>query len=190
MKKIMCAVLTLCLTLSLAACAKDTKDPKTASTADTSKDQSSAATVSTESFVKPYDYASMLIITLDPQFKLYMDENEKVLALEAVNDDAKSIKNSIEFEDQKLSAVVKNIVTVSQKNGFLKKDTKVTLEVPEAKATDEVKTDLLSKAKQAVSDTAKELKTDVKVQAIAIIPNEVITDPNDQTQDDIEQPEK
>lgn len=92
MKRIRLICLALCLALILAAssaaCGKKT---------DPSGTESGSAE---ESFEKPEQYASVLIITINPQFKLYLDENGKVLALEAMNEDAESMKDSIVYEGQ------------------------------------------------------------------------------------------
>ena len=62
MKKLISIALALCFVLALVSCGK--------------KDTSSleiGSGESTEAFVKPEQYASVLLITINPQFKLYLD---------------------------------------------------------------------------------------------------------------------
>ena len=137
MKKLISIALALCFVLALVSCGK--------------KDTSSleiGSGESTEAFVKPEQYASVLLITINPQFKLYLDENENVLAIEAVNKDAESIKDSITVENQSLEAAIEAIVTIANKNGFVKADATISFALVESKETDDVKADILAKVEK------------------------------------------
>lgn len=139
MKKYLSLVLVFLSLLMLTACGKDTNE-----------------------FKKPDNYASVLIVTINPQFKLYLDEAGTVLAVEPVNDDAKEINENINFENKNYEEVVENIVTTASEKGFVKKDAKINLEVVEAK--EEVKKEeIITKANDVVTTTATELKVDVTV---------------------------
>lgn len=150
MKKLISIVLALCFALVLASCGKS----------DTSKTNSGKQA---GSFVKPEHYASVLLVTINPQFRLYLDENEKVLAVEAVNKDAESIKNNIAFENQSFETVIETIVTEANKNGFVKEDATINFEIVESKENSEAKSDILAKAQKNAADTANELKIEIKV---------------------------
>ena len=102
MKKIIAIILVVTFVFTLSAC----NNKNTVSDTDTS----APISTSSESFIKPENYASVLLVSINPQFKLYLDENNKVLAVEPVNDDAKSFSDSIDFENKTVEAVVGNIV--------------------------------------------------------------------------------
>lgn len=153
MKKMIALALALCLAFALVSCGEST--------------DSSMATSSVSSsggFVKPEQYATVLLVTINPQFRLYLDENGKVLAVEAVNKDAESFKDSISFENQNFETVIESIVTSAQKNGFVKEDATINFEIVESQQTDQAAlSDILSKAEKTANDTADALKIDIKV---------------------------
>ena len=139
MKKYLSLVIVFLTILMLTACGKNTKE-----------------------FKKPENYSSVLIVTINPQFKLYLDEVGTVLAVEPVNDDAKEINDDIDFEGQNYEKVVEKIVTTANDKGFVKEDARINLEVVEAK--EEIKKDeIINKANAVVSTTTKELNVDVTV---------------------------
>lgn len=149
-EKLLSLALALCFVLTLVSCGKKGTSPNTGDSA--------------ESFVKPEQYASVLLITINPQFRLYLDEDGKVLAVEAVNKDAESIKDSITFENQSFETVIETIVTTANKNGFVKADATINFEIVESKETDKDQSAILSKAEKMANDTADELKIGIKVE--------------------------
>ena len=63
----------------------------------------------TAAFTAPKKYASVVQVTINPTVNLYLDEDEKILAVEYVNTDAKECYSKVEsklvgskLEDQKL----------------------------------------------------------------------------------------
>lgn len=169
MKRIISVVLGIFLVLALVSCGKK---------GDSSLDGNT--TGSDGSFVKPEQYASVLLVTINPQFRLYLDENGKVLAVEAVNEDAEAIKDAISFENETYETVIKNIVTEANNKGFVKEDATISVEIVESKETKESKEDILSKAKSEVKTVAAELNIEVKV-SVTDITTENNTDPSDNT---------
>ncbi len=152
MKKILSIALAFCFVLALVSCGKSGTSSLETSSGD-----------SALGFVKPEQYASVLLITINPQFRLYLDENGKVLAVEAVNKDAQSFKDSISFENESFETVIEAIVTEANKNGFVKADATINFEIVESKEADKAQSDILSKAEKTVNDTAGELKIEIKV---------------------------
>lgn len=132
-----------------------------------SKDTSSNIDTSTpeqsETFIKPENYASVLLISINPQFKLYLDENNNVLAVEPINKDAKSFSNSIDFENKSIETVIGNIVEQSNENGFIKENVTVDFEIVE-KQDGAGDNDILAKAVSATEAKAKELNIEIKTQ--------------------------
>ena len=82
MKKLVALFLALTLCLSLCACGKG-------------GNEGSSAPGGNNAFVKPENYASVLLVTINPQIRLYLDKDSNVLAVEPVNDDAKSISKEV-----------------------------------------------------------------------------------------------
>ncbi len=145
MKRLVSVIMAILLTLSLVACGngKDAADDKK------------------EAFVKPKSYATVLLVTINPQFKLYLDDQNKVLAVEPVNDDAKSIAKNTEFGDE-LDKVIEKIVNKANDGGFVKQNATVDFKITENK-NKEIKVENIL---NTVKDTAKNAfdKIDVKVE--------------------------
>ena len=156
MKRIRLICLALCLALLLAAggaaCGKKTDPPGT---------ESGSAE---ESFEKPEQYDSVLVITINPQFRLYLDENGKVLELEAMNEDAESMKDSIDFENQSYETVIETIVTSAYQKGFVKENATIKLEIAESSGTGTAQAEILAQAEKKVTDTADGLNITVNVE--------------------------
>ena len=146
MKKILAVILALLLGLSLAACGKDKAD-------ETAKD-----------FEKPENYASVILVTINPQFRLYLDAQGTVLAVEPANDDAESIKDKITVQNGDIEKVVEGIVTAVNDGGFVKDNAAtVNLSVVEVK-DDKVDTEsVLQKTQTAVSEGFKKIEVKAEV---------------------------
>lgn len=164
MKKVISVILALCLVFTLAACGK--------------KDDT---TNTVDSFVKPNEYVSVLLLTINPQFKLYLDANEKVIAIEPVNDDAKAMQSEIDFENKDFETVIKDILTVANEKDFVKEGATVKLELVESTADENTNLDILTKAENATKDTANTLKTEITVttnkEAVVTTTEEAVTEP-------------
>lgn len=173
MKRVLSIALALCLVLALVACGKSDTPPTETTSGD-----------SAEGFVKPDQYASVLLVTINPQFRLYLDEEGKVLAVEAVNKDAEAIKSSISFENETFETVIEAIVTEANKSGFVKADATIAFEIVESKETDEAKADILAKAEKKTTDIATELEINIKVNISEIVPaNDPTTSETEETTD-------
>ena len=114
MKKLLSLILALALVFTFAACGNKGGDESTPSSTDAE-------------FVKPENYASVLLVTINPQFRLYLDVNGNVLAVEPANDDAKSIASDIKTQTGNIEKVIENIVTATKNGGFVKADATVNL---------------------------------------------------------------
>ena len=145
MKKLLAAIMALLLVLGLTACGKD--DVKTGA-----------------GFEKPENYASVILVTINPQFRLYLDAEGAVLAVEPANDDAKSIAESITVQKGSLDKVIDGIVTAANDGGFIKnKEATVNLSVVEVK-DNKVNTEaVLQKAETAVTDSFKKIEVEAEV---------------------------
>jgi len=166
MKRIALIFLVFILTLSFAACGegKPKTSEKVNSGTATPVVTATPAPVD-KNFEKPAEYASVLLVTINPQIRLYLDAQGKVLAVEAVNEDALSIKDGLTFENETVETVVKSIVTTAKEKGFIKADAKISIELTETKDESVNKTELLAKAETTVNQTAADLKIEIVVEA-------------------------
>lgn len=156
MKRFLSFLLTVILLLTLAACTQQA--PAGGTTAGFTAGE-------TSEFVKPEGYASVLLVTINPQFRLYLDAAGKVLAVEAVNEDAKALQESVSCENDTYETAVEKLVTKASEKGYIKADAVIQVEVAENKSTEVNTTDILSKATAAVKQTASKLELNVEVKA-------------------------
>lgn len=168
MKKILSVFLMLCLVLTLAACSKNDSSLSETDSGNSETDSGTSAEV----FVKPEHYTSVLLVTINPQFRLYLDESGKVLAMEAVNKDAESIMDNISFENENYETVIENIVTTANEKGFVKADATINFEIVESQETNNAQADILANAEKTANETAVELKIEVTVNTVEIKPDD------------------
>lgn len=121
MKKLLSILSAVLIVLSFAACGK-------ADNASSEPDNNV-----TTAFVKPANYATVLLVTINPQFRLYLDADGNVLAIEPVNKDAEDIQKNITFEHEGYEKVIESIITTANENGFIKEDATVKFEIIEDK---------------------------------------------------------
>ena len=146
MKKLLAVILALLLVLGLTACGKG-------------EDVSAGG-----EFEKPENYASVILVTINPQFRLYLDADGAVLAVEPANDDAKSIAESITVQTGSIDKVIDGIVTAANDGGFVKnKEATVSLSVVEVKDTEVDTEQVLQKAETAVTDSFKKIEVEAEV---------------------------
>lgn len=153
MKKIIALILVLIFVFTLSACGNK----------DTASDTNISAPTSSETFVKPENYTTVLLVSINPQFKLYLDESNKVLAVEPVNDDAKSFCDNIGFENKSVEAVVGNIVEKANEKGFIKGNAVVNFKITEQKDGVD-SSNILTTVVSAANQKATELKIEIKVE--------------------------
>ncbi len=169
-------VLLLMLTLVLCGCSKG---------GDTSAPEASDA------FTPPENYASVVLITINPQFRLYLDINGQVLAVEPVNDDAKSIADKVTTGD--LETVVDKIATAVKDKGFVTETVTVDIQITEVKDTSVDTAALLEKAESSAVDSFQKLEIEAEVNTsvspeLPDVDVPVPSDPSDPTVPDTSQP--
>ncbi len=149
MKKYLALLMAVFLTFSLAACKKNQENFSSGS---------ATTIVENDDFKTPDNYAVVLLASINPQIKLYLDDNGIVLAVEAVNDDAKQIIDSIIYKDTDYQTVIKMFVSVANSNGYIKDDAKIDFEIIEVKNQDIDTNAILRNASTAAATAADELK--------------------------------
>ena len=163
MRKILALFLGLLLVFSFAACGGDT-------------------------FTAPDDYASVVLVTINPQFKLYLDVEGNVLAVEPVNDDAKGIIENIDTTG-KIEAVVEKIVTVSKDNGFIKENATVDFKITEVKDKEVNTENVLERVKKSADESFKELEIEAQIKTSVSEDAFDVDDTSSQTPDSSSQPD-
>ncbi len=136
MKKLLAIILVFVLTFSLIGCAKKNDN----------------------NFKVPENYQTVVFVSINPQFKLYLDKENVVIAIEPLNADAKSLgvtETGVGFIE-----VLQNIVKVSNENGFIKENATVEVVVSETVLPENTEA-LLKTAESAVQQIAEELKITV-----------------------------
>ncbi|MBE7092834.1 MAG: hypothetical protein E7365_06630 [Clostridiales bacterium] len=150
MKKFLAILLAVMLLLTFAGCNRDT---------DTGVNN---VTPAPEAFVKPENYVTVLKVTINPEFNLYLDKDGVVLAVEPVNADAKSVAQDITATGD-IKTVMETIVTATNKGGFVKENAKVEIKVTEVKDTAVSPMEVLNTAKQTADDSFKKIDATVTV---------------------------
>lgn len=155
MKKIFALLITASLLFTLTAC-KSKEQPT-----------SSSSITDTVVFTAPENYATVLIVTINPEFKLYLDEQGSVLAVEPVNSDAKSITNNIKNIKGDLQTVIHDIVSAADKSGFVKENATVNFQLAMVKDdtinTDDILNTAKEIAKKVFADSEKTIEVNVSV---------------------------
>ncbi len=157
MKKIFALLMAVSLLFTLAACKSNEK----------LSSDSSSSTTDTVAFTAPENYATVLLVTINPEFKLYLDEQGSVLAVEPVNSDAKSMANDVENIKGDLETVIHDIVLAADKGGFVKENATVNFQVTMVKDGTINTDDILNIAKEATNkvfvDSEKTIDVNVSV---------------------------
>ena len=114
-------------------------------------------------FKKPKDYTTVIKVSINPEMNLYLDAQNKVLAVEPVNKAAKEFVKEIDLQENALEKVVSNIVAKAKAKGFLGKTTTIDFSIIECKSKDIDVSDILSKANKAATQSAEELGAEITV---------------------------
>lgn len=118
---------------------------------------------SSSEFEKPADYATVVLVSINPKLRLYLDADGKVLAVEAVNAEAKEIKTAVSFENKSYEAAVQEIIAKANEKGYIKSDAVINVEIVENKNASVDKSGILNKITNTVNQTASSLELTVEV---------------------------
>ncbi len=144
-------------------------------------------TTATETvFEKPADYASVVLITINPQFKLYLDADGAVLAVEPVNADAKRVAEKMNVKTGEIATVVDDLITVANDDGFVKQDVTVNIEVAEVRSETVNTATVLETLKNTVESEMQELgvQADVKTTvAESVLPTTTVPETTTTTEE-------
>ncbi len=165
MKKLLCLLLaTLLMVTCFAGCKKNPTD-------DFSSVSSQPQIIVQDEFVKPTTYASVVLVTINPQFRLYLDASGVVLAVEPVNADAKSIETKVSFENKNVQEVVNNLIVAANDGGFVKTNAKIDIKVTEVVDENVIATEILENIKTSANQKLTELDIKAELTTSVVIEN-------------------
>lgn len=148
MKKLIAFLLAFSLLFCFAACGDNTDNPAS-DTGDTT------------------EYAAILNVKINPEVKLFLSKDKKVIKHEGVNEDGKALSNKLDIANDELSTAISELLTLAKNDGFIKNNSNIIFELLElAKDSGLISTDLLNAAKTAANDAAKEIKVTVTVEIL------------------------
>lgn len=159
MKKVWACLLAAVLLLTLlAACSNDVTK------SDAAPQVTTTTTATQAAFEKPEGYVSVVLVTINPQFKLYLDADGDVLAVEAVNADAKQVAEKMTVKTGAIATVVDSLITVANNDGFVKQNVTVNIEVAEIRSETVNTATVLETLKNTVESEMQELdvQADIK----------------------------
>ncbi len=130
----------------------------------------------TDGFVAPEDYVAVMVVTINPQFRLYLDAYGVVLAAEPMNDDAKAMEEKLEVVNKPVETAVKDLVTKAKDQGYVKENATVSLKLTETKVENVNTEALLNNASNAVKEVSSVLDVTLDVQTEDVSTPEQPTD--------------
>lgn len=81
--------------------------------------------------VIPEDYAVSVIVTINPQVKLYLDKDNVVIGVEYLNEDAKAAFAKVKFSDVTIEVCIDEMISAAVESEFLTDGKDVPVEEPE-----------------------------------------------------------
>ena len=122
------AVLLLgCMVLVFSGCGK-TGDVKESGAVEsqTAAEQAEEVTETTEVsetiFQIPENYSVVITVKINPELRIYLDENANVLAVEPVNEDAQKLIAAMQLEGMTFETCMEKMIAHAHEMGYLKED--------------------------------------------------------------------
>lgn len=113
----------------------------------------------------PYD--SVVQISINPLFLIYLDKEQKVLSVVAENEDAERVCGDIELEGNSFDQAFGKILMESYQKGYLSNDKQVEVNVLAlAEGTKTYAPDIVQHAKEIVEDTAEVCNIDLHTEVL------------------------
>lgn len=167
MKKFLALLLAVAMLVTFAACGD--KKNNTDDTLDTG-------------FVKPQNYVTVVKLSINPEFNFYLDKDNKVLAVEALNDDALKVKEKLADTDKDFYSVVKDVISATNDAGMVKENAFVKVSITEVKDEAVNTDDILTNTENAIKEKATELKVTVTVETKVEAKEEIKENEEDKTE--------
>lgn len=122
--------------------------------------------------LKNAKYVAVIHVKINPEFNIYLDKDENVVALECLNADAKDAYGKKSFAGKTLDETLQTVVSIAAEKGYMKEDQTVALTITEC-TTDLNATELQTKMDRMVTEAAKE--QDITVTTAMDVSEEVRT---------------
>lgn len=133
MRKFLALILTLTLVCSFSACKKESSSSEmetsslTTQTASKTDPDNTTSTENTD-FVEPKDYAVALQLSINPQFKIYLDKNLKAIKIKPLNDDAIAILSDYRYiGNESFETIVDSLISKGKEKGYVKRNSPVNI---------------------------------------------------------------
>lgn len=128
----------MCIIMSflLCACGKVQDVEESQSSESTVENQESSTEIEEQIIVEdviPEDYAVSVIVTINPQVKLYLDKDNVVIGVEYLNEDAKAAFAKVNFSDVTIEACMDEMISAAVESEFLSDGKDVSIEISEIK---------------------------------------------------------
>ena len=111
----------------------------------------------------PTEYASVLYITINPELALYLDKDNKVIAAEYLNDDAKEIFSDIQLKDLSVETAMEMVIETAVNRDFLTEGKTVQVNVEQADNEQISTAALIEKVQTVIVKQLEEKKVDADV---------------------------
>ena len=128
----------MCVIMSflLCACGKAQDVEESQSSESTVGNQETATEIKEQTTVEdviPEDYAASVIVTINPQVKLYLDKDNVVIGVEYLNEDAKAAFAKVNFSDVTIEVCIDEMISAAVESEFLADGKDVSIEISEIK---------------------------------------------------------
>ena len=159
------------LAFLLSACGKG-KAPvgeSTEATVETKKEEpvseaTQAQQVTAEDLI-PTDYAATMIVTINPQVKLYLDSNHIIVGIEYLNEDARIAYAGIDFFGKSVEEGMEQLVDAAAEKEFLINGKEVSIDVAEVRDENYDYTAACAKAEEAIAEATKNCRIEAVISA-------------------------
>lgn len=170
--------LMLVATLALTGCASKEKKEEattvekenttTAEQKETTQNETTEKVTEEATEAIPENYAATVVVTINPEVKLYLDIDNNVIYVECLNDDAKEIVKEVKLVGEPISKATNEIVKTSIDKGFLseEKGNAVKIEVAEVKDEKYDVKETLTVVEESVSVVLEEAKIDNEIETV------------------------
>lgn len=161
MKKIISFIIVFALMLTLVACGtKESGNTETGTSTTTTNAAVTTTTVATTTQSTP-EYAAMLLMTINPAFRLFLNRDGIVINVEHGNEDAQKLLNRIEYEGRTYEQVIETIINVAHAAGYVNDNSEITFRLFEVRGIDA--NEILAKAQSTADAVTAYLEIEVEI---------------------------
>ena len=170
LKRILACMVSSCMIISLCGCGKKSGESSSdTSISETTIETTPSTTEATTTIEKkevlknaPEAYLDAILIQINPSFIIFVNERDEVVRGEALNDDAKKLMNRVVLGGRSADEAIKDIVTSSIDEGYLKPGGTVNVTMVETFRTKEDAQNRLKSLEETVTQIGNEKKVEIK----------------------------